>query len=116
MAYRPHVAQNPETFSFNREASDSLLILASDGLMSCLSEDEIAFQAEGMLQQGYSLSEITEHLVDSAILFGSRDNVSLVLVDLRRSSAEEEHFDISEPYTPEVSSEPLSSPLAAFAP
>ncbi|HRQ38506.1 MAG TPA: protein phosphatase 2C domain-containing protein [Chloroflexota bacterium] len=57
---------------------DDLLLLCSDGLSSTLREEEIAH----ILNQDASLDEISEQLVEAAIMAGGKDHITVMLVRL----------------------------------
>ena len=88
---RPYVIAEPEVMRMERHSDDKLLILASDGLwdvlsnsVACslaLSQFESALAAGGSIQD--SLKKAAAWLTKTALELGSRDNVTVLIVDLR---------------------------------
>ena len=63
----------------------SMLLLCTDGLTNMLGDDEIG----AILRGDETLSSMAEHLIQAANEKGGRDNISVVLVDLREGAQEE---------------------------
>lgn len=63
----------------------SMLLLCTDGLTNMLGDDEIG----AILRGDEKLSSKAEHLIQAANEKGGRDNISVVLVDLREGAQEE---------------------------
>jgi protein phosphatase 2C len=63
--------------------------MASDGLWDVLSNEAAAEVAARALAvcEGRSMQHVADSLVQAALSFGSRDNVTAVVVDLRHASA-----------------------------
>ena len=90
---RPYVIAEPEVMRMERHADDKLLILASDGMWDVLGNAEVCrialvkFKselAEGGSVRG-SLKKVAALLAKTALERGSRDNVTVLIVDLRQS-------------------------------
>lgn len=91
---RPYVIAEPEVTIVNRHAGDELLVLASDGLWDVMSNQEACTLAKKCLlraqQRGSSKQSAARVaatvLTRAAVDRGSRDNVTVVIVDLATSS------------------------------
>ncbi|KAK9094170.1 hypothetical protein Scep_025639 [Stephania cephalantha] len=94
---KPYVIPYPEVTITERSKNDEFLILASDGLWDVISND-VACQVvrrclDGRLMRRYSTNaygsgatEAAAVLVELAIARGSKDNISVIVVDLKKSS------------------------------
>lgn len=88
---RPYVIPDPEVECFQRSEGDQLLILASDGLWDVLSNADAGNLAVRKflsdLEAGRSVRSALKHaassLAKAAISRGSRDNVTVIVVDVR---------------------------------
>ena len=88
---RPYVIAEPEVMRMERHVDDRLLILASDGMWDVLSNDEVCkialAELERVLAKGSSvrsgLTKAARLLADTALKRGSRDNVTVLIVDLK---------------------------------
>ncbi|KAK9842137.1 hypothetical protein WJX84_006806 [Apatococcus fuscideae] len=93
---RPYVIADPEVTIIARRAEDELLLLASDGLWDVLSNQEAISLAKRCLrrarQRGASRQSAARIaatvLTRAAVDRGSRDNVTVVVVDLAPPSAD----------------------------
>jgi protein phosphatase 2C len=92
---KPYVIAEPEVTVMERTDKDEFLILASDGLWDVMSNDVACKIARNCLSglaaskypesvSGSSAADAASLLVDVAISRGSKDNVSVVVVELRR--------------------------------
>lgn len=67
----------PDFYCIERGEQESFrLLLCSDGLSGCCSDEEI----QEILGADLSASEITQHLVDAALQKGGRDNISVAVI------------------------------------
>jgi serine/threonine protein phosphatase PrpC len=121
---RPYVIAEPEVTVVNRNPDDEVLIMASDGLWDVMSNQEACNLAKKCLlrarQRGstrHSAAKVAATvLTRAAVDRGSRDNVTVVIVDLTNrleGDVEGERDDISAPLPSKPSkesSENLSSP------
>lgn len=88
---RPYVIPDPEITVFSRTEDDELLLLASDGLWDVMNNQEASDLANRCLQRarergasGKAAARIAAAvLTRAAVDRGSRDNVTVVIVDLR---------------------------------
>jgi protein phosphatase 2C len=92
---KPYVTAEPEVTVMDRTDQDEFLILASDGLWDVVS-NEVACKIARNCMSGLAASKYPESvlgssatdaaslLVEVAISRGSKDNVSVVVVQLRR--------------------------------
>ncbi|CAK0785192.1 hypothetical protein CVIRNUC_008398 [Coccomyxa viridis] len=93
---RPFVIAQPEVTILGRRPDDEILLLASDGLWDVLSNQEACTLAKRCLrrarQRGASRQSAARIaatvLTRAAVDRGSRDNVTVVVVDLASASAE----------------------------
>lgn len=89
---RPFVIAQPEVTIIGRHAADELLMLASDGLWDVLSNQEACSLARRCLRRArhrgasrHSAAHIAATVLTRAALDrGSRDNVTVVVIDLAR--------------------------------
>lgn len=94
---RPYVIAEPEVTIINRQKGDELLVLASDGLWDVMSNQEACTLAKKCLlrarQRGSSRQSAARVaatvLTRAAVDRGSRDNVTVVVVDLSPPTEEE---------------------------
>eukprot|EP00468_Gymnochlora_sp_CCMP2014_P009325 CAMPEP_0167749854 /NCGR_PEP_ID=MMETSP0110_2-20121227/5651_1 /TAXON_ID=629695 /ORGANISM="Gymnochlora sp., Strain CCMP2014" /LENGTH=337 /DNA_ID=CAMNT_0007635079 /DNA_START=362 /DNA_END=1375 /DNA_ORIENTATION=+ len=63
---------------------DSVLVVASDGLWDAYESEEAIWVCNDMLKKGESPQAIARTLCETAIEYGSEDNVAVVVIDLRR--------------------------------
>lgn len=95
---RPYVIAEPEVTIVNRHHADEILIMASDGLWDVMSNQEACNLAKKCLlraqQRGSSRQSAARVaatvLTRAAVDRGSRDNVTVVIVDLTASSEDPE--------------------------
>ncbi|KAF5832962.1 phosphatase 2C-like domain-containing protein [Dunaliella salina] len=89
--FSPYVIPEPEVVCLRRAFSDQLIILATDGMWDVFTNEEAHEAAWGRFQKelrkGRSSQEAAKRtatwLVDKSIDRGSRDNVTVVVVDVR---------------------------------
>jgi len=91
---RPFVVPDPEICSVVRRKNDVLLIMASDGLWDVLGNEDArqvaltSFQGEfektGSAKM--AIKKATSALVKSALAKGSKDNITVIVVDCRLPS------------------------------
>jgi protein phosphatase 1L len=94
---KPYVCALPEVQLWNVEAGDLALVLASDGLWDALSNEQVAAAVCGAMGEGAAppaaaaaqsaAQRAAASLVRHAILAGSADNVTCLVVDLREAAA-----------------------------
>lgn len=77
-----YIRADPDLVSREITAEDSFVVLASDGLWDVYRNAEVAEICCAMSNQGCKLQRIVDHLVQNAIMKGSMDNVTCVLVRL----------------------------------
>ncbi|KAG8077428.1 hypothetical protein GUJ93_ZPchr0007g6225 [Zizania palustris] len=92
---KPYVIAEPEVTVMDRTSKDEFLILASDGLWDVVSNEVACKIARNCLSgraaskfpesvSGSSAADAAALLVELAISRGSKDNISVVVVELRR--------------------------------
>ena len=83
--YKKFIIPDPECFHHEIQEEDDLLILSSDGLFLVYTEEQLAKEVHEMRNEGYDLSDITKKITDeSCINYNCRDNITLVIVDLKK--------------------------------
>lgn len=94
---RPHVIPNPEVTIMQRQAEDQLLVMATDGLWGVVSNARVcevamaelaAAEAQGV-RGCAAMQRVSNELMMAAINSHTRDNVTIVVVDLRRPAVTE---------------------------
>ncbi|CAM0953700.1 unnamed protein product [Alopecurus aequalis] len=92
---KPYVCAEPEVMAVERTEKDEFLVLASDGLWDVVSNELACRVARGCLNghlaaafpesvAGRSAADAAALLAELAISRGSKDNISVVVVELRR--------------------------------
>ncbi|KAM3331421.1 hypothetical protein ACQJBY_027419 [Aegilops geniculata] len=92
---KPYVIAEPEVTVMDRTDKDEFLILASDGLWDVVSNDVVCKIARNCLSgraaskypesvSGSTAADAAALLVELAIARGSKDNISVIVVELRR--------------------------------
>jgi protein phosphatase 2C len=83
---KPYVSSVPEVTVTDRSDADECLILASDGLWDVVSNEAACEVARACLRRGRArwCAEAAALLTKLALARRSSDNVSVVVVDLRR--------------------------------
>ncbi|BFZ12061.1 hypothetical protein BsWGS_15100 [Bradybaena similaris] len=74
------VSPEPEVFVEERNPDDQFLVLACDGIWDVMSNDELCAFIEHRMKITSSLEEVCNQVVDTCLLKGSRDNMSIVLI------------------------------------
>lgn len=84
MPYKDFIIPEPECYHAQIKDDDDVLILCSDGLMLVYSEEQLAREISE--KRGESdLVEIAKKISDECCTnYNCRDNVSLILVDLKK--------------------------------
>ncbi|KAM3300342.1 hypothetical protein ACQJBY_041390 [Aegilops geniculata] len=92
---KPYVSAEPEVTAVERTGKDEFLVLASDGLWDVVSNQEACRVARSCLTgraaaafpesvSGRSAADAAALLAELAITRGSKDNISVVVVELKR--------------------------------
>lgn len=89
---RPYVIADPEVTVVNRHVGDELLVMASDGLWDVITNDEACSLARKCLLRARQKGSTRENaarvaatvLTRAAVDRGSRDNVTVLVIDLMR--------------------------------
>lgn len=100
---RPFVIPDPEVTIVSRLPGDQLLILASDGLWDVVSNQEACTLAMRCMQKAREKGACDTNaarltatvLTRAAIDRGSRDNVTVVVVDLRPPAGDDKKTDLA---------------------
>lgn len=98
---RPYVIADPEVTVVNRHASDELMVMASDGLWDVISNEEACSLAKKCLLRARQKGSSRENaarvaatvLTRAAVDRGSRDNVTVLVIDLMQDPDEFLHAD-----------------------
>jgi serine/threonine protein phosphatase PrpC len=82
---RPYIIADPGFISVTIDESAVYLIVASDGLLDMITDEQLAQLVLELHQTyaGITTQEISDFLVRLALDLGSTDNVSCYIVDLR---------------------------------
>jgi protein phosphatase 1L len=80
-AFKEYLIAEPSLVKHSVHASDIALVLASDGLYAVMSDAEIAVTVRSL--QHCSMHVVAEALACKATELGSRDNVTVLVVDLK---------------------------------
>ena len=89
MKYKKFLIPVPETYNYQIQPEDDLLILSSDGIYQVFSEEQIAKKVYQMRRFGISLKEITQKITDEChIDYNCKDNVTLMIIDLKKHFVE----------------------------
>lgn len=81
--WRYHVGRRPQVTAFDPAAAENLaLVLGCDGIFDVLSDASVATLVRDASAAGCGPAQVGEQLVKAAILAGSRDNVSAIVVGL----------------------------------
>jgi len=90
-ALKPYVSSTPEIFEWEVGESDCALVIACDGLWDALTNEQVAKIVLDFTND-MKLSDVGQRassaLVRQAIIGGSMDNVSVLVVDLRPRSGD----------------------------
>ena len=92
---KPYVSAEPEVTAVERTEKDEFLVLASDGLWDVVSNEVACRVARGCLNghlaaafpesvPGRTAADAAALLAELAMSRGSKDNISVVVVELRR--------------------------------
>jgi protein phosphatase 1L len=79
--FKEYLIAEPSVSKHTVDSSDFALVLASDWLYAVISDADIAVIVRSM--QHYSMHVIAEALACKAIELGSRDNITVLAVDLK---------------------------------
>ncbi|KAH9509315.1 Protein phosphatase 1B [Bulinus truncatus] len=74
------VSPEPEIFVEERNPDDQFMVLACDGIWDVMSNDELCAFIEYKMKITSSLEEVCNQVVDTCLIKGSRDNMSIVLI------------------------------------
>jgi serine/threonine protein phosphatase PrpC len=76
------VTSDPDFYEFELNEDSSFLILASDGLWDIFTNEFVANSVSNKIKKGYSLSDICNILCNQARLYGSGDDITVLLINL----------------------------------
>ncbi|KAK4305279.1 hypothetical protein Pmani_022838 [Petrolisthes manimaculis] len=76
------VSPEPEIYVERRQDQDEFLVLACDGIWDVMTNEDLCAFVRSRLLLSDDLEAITNHVVDTCLHKGSRDNMSLVLISL----------------------------------
>lgn len=77
---QPYITCEPEITEKQIDAEDEYLVLATDGLWDVLRNDEVA---KLVLKHSKNFVNIGKLLCSEAIMMGSADNVTALVIDLK---------------------------------
>ncbi|XP_005095194.2 protein phosphatase 1B isoform X1 [Aplysia californica] len=74
------VSPEPEIFVEERNPDDQFMVLACDGIWDVMTNDELCAFIEHRMKISGSLEDVCNQVVDTCLIKGSRDNMSIVLI------------------------------------
>lgn len=80
VSLQPYITCEPEITEKLIDADDEYLVLATDGIWDVLRNDEVA---KLVLKHAKNFVDISKELCGEAILMGSADNVTALVIDLK---------------------------------
>ncbi len=80
MSLQPYITCEPEITEKQIDADDEYLVLATDGIWDVLRNDEVA---KLVLKHAKNFADVSKELCSEAILMGSADNVTALVIDLK---------------------------------
>ncbi len=80
---QPYVTSEPDIVETNLDAHDEFLVLASDGLWDVLNNAQVAQLLQELDRQKSDFMDMARELCVEALMRGSQDNITVVVVDLR---------------------------------
>lgn len=80
VALQPYVTAEPEIIEKVIEPEDEYLVLASDGLWDVMENEYVA---KMVVSRSKHFMEIAKTLCSEALILGSQDNVTVLVVDLK---------------------------------
>ncbi len=81
----PYVIPNPEIKKHKRSLDDQFLILACDGVWDVFSNEEAVVIVENALKNGAEIQDVPQILVQAAYDAGSTDNISAIVINVKKS-------------------------------
>jgi protein phosphatase 1L len=79
VALQPYVTAEPELMERNISPDDEFLVLASDGLWDVMRNEEVA----RLCLTSKNFLTVAKELCSEAMIMGSTDNVTALVIDLR---------------------------------
>lgn len=80
MTLQPYITCEPEIVEKQIEADDEYLVLASDGVFDVIENEDVA---KIVLRNGRDFLNVAKRLCTEAIIMGSTDNVTALVIDLK---------------------------------
>mmetsp|Transcript_18800 Transcript_18800/g.34089 ORF Transcript_18800/g.34089 Transcript_18800/m.34089 type:complete len:337 (+) Transcript_18800:953-1963(+) len=111
-AFKDFLICEPSLFYHTVDCSDVALVLASDGLYAVMNDAEIAATVRSL--QHYPMHAIADALAQKATDLGSRDNITVLVIDLRtvfaRGCQAKKPMLLEAEYDEETTAFPLPTP------
>lgn len=86
--YEPHVISDPEIMTHKRTNQDQFLILACDGVWDVMSNTQATdFVSNHLITKKSSPQQAAKALINDAYSKGSTDNISAIVIDLRKKES-----------------------------
>lgn len=79
---KPVVSVDPDISTVKLTGNEQFLMLCCDGLYEVMEDRDIADFLDQNLKSGYDLQQLTSSLVNEGFSRGSRDDITVILVDL----------------------------------
>ena len=85
MQQKQNLIPESETYNYQIQPNDDLLILSSDGLYLVYSEEEVSKMVYELRKQGMPLNKISQKITDEACTnYYCKDNVTMMIIDLKK--------------------------------
>ena len=80
---KPYVTSEPEVHEWDMEGDDCFLVIASDGLWDVMTNEDVG----RFVSRGKEFKDLARALCHEAMLLGSADNVTALVIDIKSSSS-----------------------------
>lgn len=83
---KDYVTSMPEVTQKHLDSNDAFCVLASDGLWDVMTSEQVAHMLLTDHERGLDIDTCAKRLVQEAFYSGSGDNISIVIIDLRKKN------------------------------
>jgi serine/threonine protein phosphatase PrpC len=83
LAFKDYISSEPEISSIQISPQDQYLILSTDGLLKTFSKEQVTRRVVSMRTAGQSFGQIAETIAQQAVEKGCKDNVTLLIIDIK---------------------------------
>jgi len=84
--YGEMVPVDPDVTEFNLNSEDEYIVLASDGVWDVMTSFDVCDLISMLMEKGVGAQKACDILVQRALVLGSSDNVTAIVVDVREQS------------------------------